>query len=85
MMAVIPATFTNGKLTEIFATFQTVVLMKVHKVMDRIVDLLGDLNLLEHTILVERTAQNSERIITDLRAAQHTDLHYFSTIIVRKR
>jgi precorrin-2/cobalt-factor-2 C20-methyltransferase len=85
MMAVVPATFANDKLTEVFTSFQTVVLMKVHKVMDRIINLLADLDLLEHAILVERTAQNSERIFTDLREAQQADLHYFSTIIVRNR
>lgn len=85
MMAVIPATFANEKLIEVLNTFQTVVLMKVHRVMDRIVTLLDDLDLLEHALLVERTAQNSERIFTDLREAQQADLHYFSTIIVRKR
>jgi len=85
MMAVIPATFTNDKLTEVFNSFQTVVLMKVHRVMGRIITLLTELDLLEHAVLVERTAQNSERIFTDLKAAQQAEPHYFSTIIVRKR
>nr|MBF0222793.1 precorrin-2 C(20)-methyltransferase [Desulfobulbaceae bacterium] len=85
MMAVIPATFANDKLTEVFSSFQTVVLMKVYRVMDRIVALLDDLDLLEHALLVERNSHNSERIFTDLKEAQRADLHYFSTIIVRKR
>lgn len=85
MLAVIPATFDNDKLTEVFATFQTVVLMKVHRVMDRLVALLRELNLLEKAVLVERTAQNSERIIHDLCAIGPAELHYFSTIIVRTR
>lgn len=85
MMAVIPATFANDQLAEVLRTFQTVVLMKVHRVIGRIVDLLRELDLLDHALLVERTDQNAERIITDLESVRHSPLHYFSTIIVRKR
>lgn len=85
MMAVIPATFDNRQLTEVFNSFQTIVLMKVHRVMERIVRLLAELDLLDHAVLVERTAQNSERIIHDLTTVRPDELHYFSTIIVRRR
>jgi len=85
MMAVIPATFDNQRLTEVFNTFQTIVLMKVHRVMERIVRLLTELDLLGHAVLVERTAQDTERIIHDLTSVRPDELHYFSTIIVRRR
>lgn len=85
MMAVVPATFDNQKLTEVFNSFQTIVLMKVHRVMERIVRLLSELGLLDHAVLVERTAQDTERIIHDLTSVRPDELHYFSTIIVRRR
>lgn len=85
MLAVIPATFDNLRLTEVLTTFQTIVLMKVHRVMERIVRLLAELDLLQHAVLVERTAQDSERIIHDLTSVRPDELHYFSTIIVRRR
>lgn len=85
MMAVVPATFDNERLTEVFNAFQTVVLMKVHRVIDRIVRLLTEQNLLDHAVLVERTAQDTERIIHDLTTVRPDELHYFSTIIVRRR
>ena len=85
MMAVIPATFDNQRLTEVFNSFQTIVLMKVHRVIDRIVCLLTELDLLDHAVLVERTAQDTERIIHDLTTVRSDELHYFSTIIVRRR
>jgi precorrin-2/cobalt-factor-2 C20-methyltransferase len=85
MMAVVPATFDNQKLTEVFNSFQTIVLMKVHRVMERIVRLLGEQGLLDHAVLVERTAQDTERIIHDLTSVRPDELHYFSTIIVRRR
>lgn len=83
-LVVIPATFENGKLRETLEQFDTVVLMKVHRVMDRLVPLLADLNLLDKSVLIERTSQNGERIQRDLVAAAREEQHYFSTIIVRK-
>jgi precorrin-2/cobalt-factor-2 C20-methyltransferase len=83
-LVVIPATFENGKLRETLEQFDTVVLMKVHRVMDRLVPLLDELNLLDKAVLVERTSQNEERIQRDLVAAAAGEQHYFSTIIVRK-
>ena len=85
MMAVVPATFDNQRLTEVLSTFQTIVLMKVHRVMDRIVALLAELDLLERAVLIERTAQENERVIHDLTTIKADELHYFSTIIVRRR
>ncbi len=84
-LVVIPATFENGKLKETLEQFDTVVLMKVHRVMDRLVPLLDELNLLDKAVLVERTSQNEERIQYDLSAAMAGEPHYFSTIIVRKK
>jgi precorrin-2/cobalt-factor-2 C20-methyltransferase len=85
MLAVVPATFDNEKLSEVFKSFQTVVLMKVHRVMPRITDLLSRMNLLQKAVLVEKTAQNEERIIHDLENLLPNELHYFSTMIVRTR
>ncbi len=83
-MVVVPATFEDRKLREIFTEFESVVLMKVHNVMDRLVPLLDELGLLEKAVLVERTSHEDQRIHRDLKAAASRELHYFSTMIVRK-
>jgi precorrin-2/cobalt-factor-2 C20-methyltransferase len=86
-LVVIPATFENGRLREILEQFDSVVLMKVHRVMDRLVPLLAEMNLLDKAVLVERTSQNGQRIRRDLTTAlarNNDEPHYFSTIIVRK-
>lgn len=84
MLAVVPATFNNDKLRQIFNTFQTVVLMKLHRVMPRITALLQELDLGDKAVLIEKTAQNEERIIRGCLNRQDK-LHYFSTMIVRTR
>lgn len=83
-LVVIPATFENGRLRETLQQFDTVVLMKVHRVMPKVVALLSELKLLDRAVLVERSSQTSERVRRDLLAASKETLHYFSTVIVRK-
>ena len=82
-LAVIPATFAVGEIRETLQNFDTIVLMKVHRVLGQLIELLDELDLLDHAVLVERAGMKDERIHKNL--AQMTDkVHYFSTIIVRK-
>ena len=83
-LVVIPATFENGRLRETLEQFDTVVLMKVHRVMDRVVGLLGEMDLLDNAVLVERSSQSGQRITKGLELLPGQEPHYFSTIIVRK-
>lgn len=83
-LVVIPATFENGRLRETLESFDTVVLMKVHRVMDKVVGLLTELDLLDKAVLVERSSHSEQRVRRDLTVAAKEELHYFSTIIVRK-
>ena len=83
-LVVIPATFENGQLRETLEKFDSIVLMKVHKVLGRLVPLLEELNLMDKAVLVERTSQSGQRIRRDLKTAMHEEQHYFSTMIVRK-
>lgn len=83
-LVVLPATFENGELRETLEKFDSVVLMKVHRVMDRIVPLLAEMQLLDRAVLVERSSQRGQRVSRDLLQAMGEKNHYFSTIIVRK-
>lgn len=83
MLAVIPATFSDERIRNTLQTFNTIVLMKVHRVFDQLIDLLQELELLDKAILVERAGMENERVIKNLAEATQP-VHYFSTIIVRK-
>ncbi len=83
-LVVVPATFENGRLRETIEQFDTVVLMKVHRVMPKVVALLTELDLLDKAVLVERSSHANERVRRDLAAASRDELHYFSTVIIRK-
>lgn len=83
-LAVIPATFSAQDIRGTLENFDTIVLMKVHNVLDKLIALLQELNLVDCAILVERAGMEDERIHRDLTTIDK-QVHYFSTILVRKR
>lgn len=83
-LVVIPATYENGQIKDILELCDSAVFMKVHKVMPRLVGLLEELDLIGNAVLVERCSLDNQRIWTDVREAVDCDLHYFSTMVVRK-
>lgn len=83
-MVVIPATFEDVRIKDALMTFDTIVLMKVNKVMDKIISILDELELIDKATLIERSSLQDERVIRDIKTAHIGSLHYFSTIIVRK-
>jgi len=85
VVSIVPAAFDDGRLRTILTTFDAVVLMKVFRKMDRIVPLLDELGLTDKAVLIERCGMNDQRIYTDIRQTLNRDLHYFSTILVRKK
>jgi len=83
-VAVLPATYEKERLIEAFFSFDTVVLMKVHKVMDKVIVILRDLGLLETSIIIEKAGMKDQRVMKASEAIGQK-LHYFSTMIVRKK
>lgn len=83
-LAVIPATFSESKIRQTLIDFDAIILMKVHKVMDRICTILQETGLTHRAVYVEKAGMADERIIRDLTVAP-ANPHYFSTIIIRKR
>ncbi|KIH76337.1 precorrin-2 C20-methyltransferase /cobalt-factor II C20-methyltransferase [Geoalkalibacter ferrihydriticus] len=83
-LAVLPATFEGDKLRRALEDFDTVVLMKVHRVFERVRALLTEMGLLESAVYLRRIGLADERIFTDLRQVTEEDLNYLSLIIVRK-
>jgi len=83
-LVVIPATFENSRIEELLALSDVVVFMKVYKVMDRLVALLDKLGLVDNAVLVERCSLPDQRIVKDIRSAVGKEIHYFSTMVVRR-
>ncbi len=83
-MAVLPATYEEELLTQTLESFDTVVLMKVHRVFGRIRALLAELGLKEKAVYLRRVGLEGEAVIRDLDQVGEADLDYLSLVIVRK-
>lgn len=89
-LLVLPATFENGEVASLLKTVDAIVFMKVYRVLDKMIEVLEAENLIDKAVLVERAGCSDERVWTDIRKAaaenkNNDKLHYFSTLIVRKR
>jgi precorrin-2/cobalt-factor-2 C20-methyltransferase len=81
-IAVLPANYLD-RLQATIEEFDTVVLMKVHRVFREVLAMLTDLGLLEKAVYVARAGMAAESVRTDLAGIAPRDLDYFSMIIVR--
>ena len=85
VLAVVPAAFEDDRLRGILLNLDAVVLMKVHRRIDALIDLLEELGLTGCAVLTERSGLPGERVYHDVREARGRKLHYFSTMVIRKK
>jgi len=83
-LAILPATFEGDELRRTLEDFDTVVLMKVYRVFDRVRELLRELGLLGGAVYVRRVGLPEQSLIRDLDAVGEADLDYLSLVMVRK-
>ncbi|MCK4912014.1 MAG: precorrin-2 C(20)-methyltransferase [Thermodesulfovibrionales bacterium] len=80
-VAILPATYGQG-LERALKEFDTVVLMKTHRVMDEVKGLLREMGLMERAWYVAR-AGLPEEVVKPLSELREDELDYFSIVIVR--
>jgi len=83
-LAILPATYEEAQLRRTLLDFDTVVLMKVSRVFDRVYALLQELGLEKSAVFVRRVGSSDEAVITDLSSLVGKKLDYLSLLIVRK-
>ena len=82
-IAVLPANY-MGNLKEILETFDTVVLMKVNKVFNEIMELLSGMDLVENARCISKVGMKDETIFENIRDIEQEELNYFSIVIIKK-
>ncbi|HEY3276925.1 MAG TPA: precorrin-2 C(20)-methyltransferase [Syntrophorhabdaceae bacterium] len=82
-IALIPAPY-EEHLREILEKFDTVVLMKVYKVMEKVRRALDETGLTGKAVYVSRVGMEGEKVIEDITSLTEADMDYFSLVIVRK-
>ena len=82
-LTVLPATFeTLPELQRLLADFDTVVLLKVSRVLDDLIDLLQANGLIDRAILVEKVSSPVSRVVRDVAALRGQHVHYLSLLII---
>jgi precorrin-2/cobalt-factor-2 C20-methyltransferase len=82
-VGVIPATYDPDALARMLDTCDTVVLLKVSRVLDRVLDILEARGLLPQTVFVERCGTVDERVVSDVKSLRGQRVSYFSLLLVR--
>lgn len=83
-LAVLPATYEEAELTRTLETFDTIVLMKVHRVFGALCGLLARCGLKEKSVYLKRVGLPGQAVFPDLDAVTEDDLDYLSLLIVKK-
>jgi precorrin-2/cobalt-factor-2 C20-methyltransferase len=81
-IAILPATFEDDKLRQTLLDFDTVVLMKVYRVFDRVRALLKELGGDRRAVYVKRVGLAGEAVFQDLDEVCEEDLDYLSLVLV---
>jgi precorrin-2/cobalt-factor-2 C20-methyltransferase len=84
-LAIVPAAHTSDdELLPILEMFDTVILLKIDRVLDRLLALLQRADRLAGAYLVERASQSEGRVIRDVLASRDQRLHYMSLLVVQR-
>jgi precorrin-2/cobalt-factor-2 C20-methyltransferase len=83
-IAILPAAYEDDELKRTLEEFDTVILMKVNRVFDRVYAVLKELGRERQGVFVRRVGSSEEEIHFDLEALVGKKLDYLSMLIVRK-
>ncbi|NVO00204.1 MAG: precorrin-2 C(20)-methyltransferase [Geobacteraceae bacterium] len=83
-IAILPATYEDEELKKTLLEFDTVVLMKVSRVFDRIYPMLVELGLDKGSVFVRRVGSPQEEIVFDISTLVGKELDYLSMLIVKR-
>jgi precorrin-2 C(20)-methyltransferase len=84
-LVIIPATLGLDKVSHYIRNENSIVLMKVYKNFDEIINLLISEQLDKHSIVVSNSSKNEEKIYMNLKDIKKEDVSYFTTILINKK
>jgi precorrin-2/cobalt-factor-2 C20-methyltransferase len=83
-MAIISAEKDEAFIRETLKNFDTVVVLKVNSIFHKLLDILEEVNLVDHCVLVRRCSTGQQEIISDIRTLKDRKLDYFSILLIRR-
>ncbi len=82
-LAIVPATRGPAAIRAALAAHDTVVLLKVARAFDAVLDLLRELGLTEHAVWVRRVGRPEADVVREVESLRGRPIDYFSLLIVR--
>lgn len=82
-IAIFPATY-GDDIKKTLQEFETIVLMKVHTVFDKLLKDLHEMDIVNKAIYISKAGMDDETILHDIRKVRKEDLTYFSMVIIRR-
>jgi precorrin-2/cobalt-factor-2 C20-methyltransferase len=82
-IAILPANYMEN-IKDTLERFDTIVLMKVHKVFDGVRSILIERGLIGNAVYISRAGMEDERIFRNIQDIKESDLNYFSLMIIKK-
>jgi precorrin-3B C17-methyltransferase len=83
-IAILPATFGPERIAAVLREFETVILMKVNRVLDEVLDTLERLGLTDHATFVTKCGMPDQEVVYDVRTLRGQRPSYFSILLVSK-
>ncbi|KUO96356.1 precorrin-2 C(20)-methyltransferase [Ferroacidibacillus organovorans] len=84
VVAIVPANGDVTKMRQALLQHDCVVFLKVAKVMDDMIMLLGELQLIEHAMVCTKVTSAGEHVWKNVRELQGASLNYLTLMVVRK-
>ncbi|SMD07225.1 precorrin-2 C(20)-methyltransferase [Sporomusa malonica] len=84
ILSIVPATIDDERLEKVLAVSDNVVLMKVYKNYNEIVEKLHKHGMVEHAVMVSKCGLEGEEITHDLVASGSKKVNYLSTILTKR-
>lgn len=84
VVAIVPANRDLTRMRQALLTHDCVVFLKVAKVMDDMIDLLGELQLIDNAMVCTKVTSAGEHVWKNVRELQGASLNYLTLMVVRR-
>jgi len=83
-IVILPATFERERLARAIQDHDTIILMKVNRVLDEVIDILEAQGLLDTAVFITKCGMPDQEVVYDLRTLRGSSPSYFSLVLVNK-
>lgn len=85
ILAIVPANDDKERMRKAIAEHDTIIFIKIAKVLDQTIDLLREMDLLHNAAVVTKATSDEEQVWTNLEEIEGKKIPYLSLMVVKKR